>query len=120
MWRDKIKEIKAEKKISSKTMSERSGLTVETIYRTLNPRNEGNNSVNLNTFFDICASLEIEPWEVLYVGDKSFVSIQAENQALRAERDVLVQRLSYLEEQNKVLQARADSLVDVLVSKLKQ
>ena len=116
MWREKLIEIKKEKGITSKMMSERSGLTVETIYRSLNPKHESKDSINLSTFLDLCASLEVEAWEVFYVGDKSFVSLQAEISALKAERDALLSESAVLKDKIDTLKDKVDTLKDEVIA----
>ena len=105
MWRDKLIEIKKAKGVSTKTMSERSGLPAETITRILNSKNVKTEDPRINTIAIMCQSLEVELWEVFYLGDKSFVDLQAEIASLKAERDALVA-------ENGALKDKAETLRD--------
>jgi hypothetical protein len=55
--------------------------------------------------------LGVEMWELFYIGEKSFVALQAEIILLKEERDTLLA-------EKAVLEARADAL-EIRVSELK-
>ena len=118
MWRDRLIEIKKQKGISTKTMSERSGLSTETITRILNSQNNKTEDPRLSTISDLCNALEVELWEVFYMGDQSLVTLQAEISTLKAERDNLLSENGALKDKVETLRDKVDSLTDVIVKKL--
>lgn len=120
MYRDRLEELRKEKGISNKKWSEDSGVSIDTIGRIIRPENPEKDSPRVNTIEDLCKVLGVEVWEIFYSGDRSFVNLQAENLSLKAERDDLIAQIAILENKNKALQCRVDSLVDVLILKLSQ
>lgn len=120
MYRDRLEEIRKEKGMSNKKWSEESGVSIDTISRIIRPENPEKDSPRVNTLEDLCEVLGVELWEIFYSGDRSFVNLQAENLSLKTERDDLIAQIAILESENKTLQRRVDSLVDVLISKLSQ
>ena len=120
MYRDRLEEIRKEKGLSTKMWSELSGVSIDTINRVRNPEHPEKDSPRISTLEDLCKPLSVELWEIFYSGDRSFVNLQEENLALKAERDALIAKNAVLETKNKTLQCRADSLVDVLLSKFSQ
>lgn len=117
MWRDKLIEIKTEKGISSKMISEKTGLSVETIQRLLS-HHAKTDAPRIDTIADVCNALGVEMWEVFYLGDKSFVDLQAELATVKAERDSLLAENGALKEKNEALRDKVDSLTDVIIKKL--
>lgn len=118
MWRDRMAEIKKEKGISTKVWSERSGLSPETINRIMNSHKSVTESPRLDTIEAMCVGLGVEVWEVFYVGDKSFVALQAENAGLKTERDWLIAQNAVLTEKNDALRDKVDSLKDIIIERL--
>ena len=90
MWRERMAEIKKEKGISTREWSERSGLSADTISRIMNSPKVKTDAPRIDTIEALCRGLGVEMWEVFYMGDRSFVSLQAENASLKAERDCLI------------------------------
>lgn len=119
MYRDKLEEIRKEKNISHKEWSEKSGVSVDTIKRIIHPENPLKDSPKVNTLEDLCKGLEVEVWEVFYLGDKSFVSLQAEINILKAERDALVAENAVLKNKVECLRDKVDSLKDDTIATLK-
>lgn len=89
MYRERLEEIRKEKGISCKRWSEESGVSIDTIGRIIRPENPDKDSPRVNTLEDLCRALGVELWEIFYIGEKSFVALQAELMALREERDSL-------------------------------
>lgn len=115
MYRDRLGEIIKEKAIPLKELSELSGVSVDTIKRIIHPENPLKDSPKVNTLEDICKVLGIEIWEVFYLGDRSFVSLQAEIAALKDERDALVAENAILKDKVDHLKDKVDSLKDDLI-----
>ena len=116
MWRDKLIEIKKEKGISTKILSERSGLTVETIARILNSKNAKTEDPRINTIAILCESLGVELWEIFYLGDKSFVDLQAEIVSLKSEHDALVAENAVQKAKIETLKDKVDTLKDDIIA----
>ena len=116
MWRDRLIEIKEEKGISTKMISERSGLSVETIKRMLNSKHTGTDAPRIDTISDVCKALEVEVWEIFYIGDRSFVSLQAEIASLKSERDALIAENGALRNRVDTLRDKVDSLKDEIIA----
>lgn len=115
MWRDRLNEIKKEKGITTKMMSERSGISIDTITRILNIKDTKNDSPRINTITDLCTALGVEVWEIFYTGEKSFVLLQAELEILKAERDRLIAENGALNNKVNTLRGRVDELKDELI-----
>ena len=105
MFRDKLEEIRKEKGLSTKEWSELSDVSIDTIKRIRNPENPEKDSPRINTLEDLCRPLGVELWEIFYMGDKSFVSLQAEIASLKAERDALIS-------ENGALRNKVDTLCE--------
>ena len=118
MWRDCMAEIKKEKGISTKVWSERSGLSVDTINRIMNSQKVKTDSPRLDTIEAMCIGLGVEVWEVFYMGDRSFVSLQAENASLKAERDCLIAENAVQRDKIDALREKVDSLKDIIIERL--
>ncbi len=116
MWRDRMAEIKKEKGISTKEWSERSNVSVDTINRVMNSKKVKTEAPRLDTIEDMCKGLGVEVWEIFYVGDRSFVSIQAENASLKAERDQLIADNAVQREKNDEYREKVDTLKDEIIS----
>lgn len=120
MYRCKVAEIMKEKGISNKQLSEESGVSTDTISRIIHPENPEKDSPRVNTLEDICKVLGVELWELFYIGDRSFVALQAEIAILKSERDDLVAKNAILNDRVETLRDKVDSLKDDLIASLKQ
>lgn len=118
MWRERLAEIKKEKGISTKEWSERSKVPVDTINRIMNSQKVKTESPRLDTIEDMCKGLGVEMWEIFYMGDRSFVTLQAENAALKSERDQLIAETAVQREKIDALREKVDSLKDVIIERL--
>lgn len=120
MYRCKVAEIMKEKGISNKQLSEESGVSTDTISRIIHPENPEKDSPRVNTLEDIYKVLGVELWELFYIGDRSFVALQAEIAILKSERDDLVAKNAILNDRVETLRDKVDSLKDDLIAALKQ
>ena len=116
---DNINAIRKAKGITTKMMAERADLPLETIQRILDGTTE---NPRLDTMKRIADALEVELWELFYVGDKNFVSMQNELISLRTERDALVaenavqkSNIDSLKEKNDLLK---DQIIDITMTML--
>lgn len=116
MYRYRLEEIRKEKNITNKRWSEESGVSIDTIGRILHPENPDKDSPRVNTLVDLCKALGIELWEIFYLGDRSFVSLQAEVTTLKSERDALIAENAILREKIDTLKDKVDSLKDDLIA----
>jgi transcriptional regulator with XRE-family HTH domain len=116
MYRDRIDEIIKEKGYTYKRLSEESDISVDTINRVIHPENPQKDSPRVNTLEELCGVLEVELWEIFYMGDKSFVALQAEIAALKAERDALVAENAVLKEKVDTLKDKVDTLKDEIIA----
>lgn len=116
MWRERLAEIKKEKGISTKVWSERSGLSVDTINRIMNSQKVKTEAPRLDTIEDMCKGLGIEMWEIFYMGDRSFVTLQAENAALKSERDQLIAENAVQREKIEKYRDKVDELKDEIIA----
>lgn len=116
MYRDKLNEIKKAKGYTNKMISERtpSHIAVDTINRALCKTSE--EDPRLDTLEEICIALEVEIWEIFFIGDTSFVSAQAEIMSLKAERDVLVAENAVLKDKVETLRDKNDALKDEIIA----
>ncbi len=115
MWRDRLLEIKKEKNITTKMWSEASGVPVDTINRIMTSKKGKTDSPRIDTIEDLCTGLGVEVWEIFYLGDRSFVSLQAEINLLKAERDTLVAENGALKDKVETLRDKVDSLKDEII-----
>ena len=115
MYRDKLEEIRKEKRITHKKWAEESGVSIDTITRIIHPENHIKDSPRVNTLEDLCKPLGVELWEIFYLGDKSFVDLQSEIAALKAERNALVADNAILKDKVEHLRDKVDSLKDDLI-----
>lgn len=116
MYRCRLEEIRKEKGLSNKKWSEESGVSIDTINRIIHPENPDKDSPRVNTLEDLCVPLGVELWEIFYMGDRSFVSLQAEIVSLRAERDDLVVENGILKEKVDTLKDKVDDLKDDIIA----
>jgi transcriptional regulator with XRE-family HTH domain len=116
MWRDRLLEIKKEKGITTKQWSEASGVSVDTINRVMNSKKVKTDAPRIDTIEDLCAGLGVELWEVFYLGDKSLVSLQAEINSLKAERDALVADNAVQKDKIEELRGKVDDLKDEIIA----
>ena len=117
MYRDRLDEIRKAKGFTNKKWSEESGISIDTINRTIHPENP-KDSPRVSTLEGLCAPLGVELWEVFYAGDRSFVDLLAELHSLKAERDSLLTENGALKNRVETLQCKVDDLTDVIVKKL--
>jgi transcriptional regulator with XRE-family HTH domain len=115
MYRDKLLEIKKVKGITTKQWAEESGISVDTIGRILHPENPLKDSPRINTLEDLCKPLGVELWEIFYMGDRSWVDLQAEIVALKAERDNLLTENGALKNRVEELRDKVDALKDEII-----
>lgn len=116
MYRDKLQEYRKEKGISCKQWEIESGVSSDTISRILHPENIEKDSPRVNTLEKLCAVLGVELWEIFYCGDKSFVDLQAELAALKAERDALLTDNAVLKDRADTLREKIDALKDEIIA----
>jgi transcriptional regulator with XRE-family HTH domain len=116
MYRCRLEELRKEKGLSYKKWSEESGVSIDTIARITHPENPDKDSPRVNTLEDLCKPLGVELWEIFYMGDRSFVSLQAEIVSLKAERDNLVAENAILKEKVDTLKDKVDTLKDEIIS----
>ena len=115
MYRDRLDEIRKEKNITNKKWSEESGVSMDTINRIIHPDNPEKDSPRVNTLEDLCKPLGVELWEIFYLGDKSLVSLQAEINTLKDERDALLADNAILKDKIENLRDRVDTLIDLII-----
>ena len=116
MYRDKLEEIRLEKKVSNRKWSEDSGVSLDTISRIIHPQNPDKDSPKVNTLEDLCRALGVEVWEIFYTGNTSLVSLQAEIDALKSERDALIAENGALKSRVETLRDKVDSLKDEIIA----
>ena len=116
MYRDKLEEFRKEKGISNKKWSELSSVSLDTIGRIIHPENPEKDSPRVNTSEDLCEALGVELWEIFYVGDRSFVDLQAELAVLKTEHDALVAENAVLRDKVETLRDKVDNLKDDLIA----
>jgi transcriptional regulator with XRE-family HTH domain len=116
MYRCRLEELRKEKGFSYKKWSEESGVSIDTINRIIRPENPDKDSPRINTLEDLCRPLGVELWEIFYLGDKSFVALQAEIITLKAERDALVADNAVLKDKTETLRDTVDALKDDIIA----
>ena len=119
MYRDRLEELRKEKGISNKKWVEESGVSVDTIDRIIHPENPDKDSPRVNTLENLCKVLGVELWELFYTGEKSLVILNAEIDALKDERDVLIAKKGALEKEVETLRNKVDSFTDVILNYFK-
>lgn len=115
MYRDRLEEIRKEKHITNKKWSEESGVSIDTINRIIHPEHPEKDSPRVNTLEDLCKPLGVELWEIFYLGDKSLISLQAEINTLKAERDALVAENAVQKDKIESLRNKVDTLKDLII-----
>lgn len=115
MYRCKLEELRKEKGLSCKKWSEESGVSVDTITRIIHPENPDKDCPKVNTLEDLCEPLGVELWEIFYLGDRSFVSLQAEIATLKTERDDLVAENAVLKTKVETLREKNEALKDQII-----
>lgn len=115
MYRCRLEELRKEKGLSYKKWSEESGVSIDTINRIIHPENPDKDSPRVNTLEDLCVPLDVELWEIFYLGDRSFVSLQAELAALKTEHDDLVAENAVLKTKFETLREKNESLKDQII-----
>lgn len=118
MYRDRIEELRKEKGLSLKQLSELSGVSLDTLSRIQHPENPDKDAPRIPTLEDICKGLGIELWELFYTGNTSLVALQAEITALKAERDSLIADVAVQKEKNEQSAIKIDELKDKLIEVL--
>ena len=118
MYRDRIEEIRKEKGLSNKQLSDLSGVSLDTLSRISRPENPDKDSPRINTLQDICNVLGIELWELFYTGSTSLVALQAKIASLEAERDSLIAEVAVQKEKNEQSAIKIDELKDKLIEVL--
>lgn len=85
MWRDRVIEIKKEKGLTTREISDRSGVSVDTIHRIT--RRENVDSIRLDTLTDIAErGLGVELWEIFSAPMQSEIAaLKEENAKLKDE-----------------------------------
>ena len=116
MYRDKLVEIKKARNLSTKQWAEESGISIDTITRIIHPEHPDKDSPRVNTLEELCKPLGVELWELFYVGDKSFVDLQAELEKLRSERDSLIAENGALKDKVETLRDKLDNLKDEIIA----
>ena len=116
MYRDKLEEIRLEKKVSNRKWSEDSGVSLDTISRIIHPQNPDKDSPKVNTLEDLCRALGVEVWEIFYTGNTSLVSLQVEIESLKTERDALIAENGALKSRVETLRDKVDSLKDEVIA----
>lgn len=115
MFLKRMFEIQKEKGISTRQWSEESGVSIDTIHR-LKSLGEGEkDSTRISTLEQLRKPLGVELWELFYIGEKSFVALQAEIAALKEERDALLSAKAVLEARAGTLELRVNELKDDII-----
>ena len=115
MYRDRLEELRKEKGLSNRRWAEESGISLDTIVRIIHPENPDKDSPRVNTLEDLCKPLGIDLWELFYIGEHSFVSLQAELVSLREERDRLLAETAVQSATIDSLKEKVDSLKDQII-----
>jgi transcriptional regulator with XRE-family HTH domain len=115
VYRDRLEELRKEKGLSTKKWSELSGVSVDTINRIRNPENPDKDSPRITTLEELCRPLGVEVWEIFYIGEHSFVALQAELVLLREERDKLLAENAVQNATIDELKNKVDSLKDQII-----
>ena len=118
MYRCRLEELRREKGLTNKKWSDESGVSVDTSARIIHPENPEKDSPRINTLEDLCKPLGVELWEIFYLGDRSFVSLQSEIIALKTEHDDLVAENAVLKTQVETLREKNDALKDQIIDVL--
>jgi DNA-binding Xre family transcriptional regulator len=92
MWLDNLKELKAEKNISTKVLAEKSNLPEKTVARILSGRTA---NPYIDTLDRLCTALGCTIGDILadtklVVGEKNLATLQENIDAVTAERDLIL------------------------------
>ena len=92
MWLDNLKELKAEKNMSTKTLAEKSSLPEKTVARILSGRTE---NPYIDTLDRLCVALGCSIGDILadtklVVGEKNLATLQEAVDTVTAERDLIL------------------------------
>jgi transcriptional regulator with XRE-family HTH domain len=115
MYRCKLEELRKEKGFSYKKWSEESGVSVDTITRIIHPENPDKDSPRINTLEDLCRPLGVELWEIFYIGDRSFVTLQAEIATLKIAHDDLIAENAILKAKLEAQREKNETLKDQII-----
>lgn len=115
MYRCMLEELRKEKGFSYKKWSEESGISVDTITRIIHPENPDKDSPRVNTLEDLCKPLGVEVWEIFYLGDRSFISLQTEILNLKTAHDELIAENAILKKQIENEKEKNSSLKDQII-----
>ena len=115
MYRCKLEELRKEKGFSYKKWAEESGVSADTITRIIHPENPDKDSPRINTLEDLCSPLGVELWEIFYLSDRSFVTLQAEVATLKTERDELLAENAVLKTKAETLRDKNEALKDQII-----
>lgn len=115
MYRCRLEELRKEKGLSYKRWSEESGVSLDTITRIIHPEHPEKDSPRINTLEDLCRPLGVELWEIFYLGDKSFLALQAELAILKTEHDALIAENAVYKSKVETLQEKVDTLKDEII-----
>ena len=115
VYRERLDEIRKEKGFTIKRWSDESGVSVDTISRTIHPENPEKDAPRITTLEQLCRPLGVDVWEIFYIGDRSLVAMQAELIALKAERDNLLAETAVQRSKIDELNAKVDELKDELL-----
>lgn len=112
MWRDRVLEAKKSKNITTKSMSEFTGMTEKTISRMLNGET---NDPYVGNVIMLGASVGLSPMEIfaetgLVVGSQDLAAAQAEVERLTAELAESTLEVARLKGENAALDAEKDLL----------
>ena len=112
MWLDNLKEIKAEKKMSTKQIADKANLPEKTVARVLSGKTA---SPYLDTLDRIADALGVSVGDILagtktVIGDSSMRDLQAELAEITQERDSLITEKDFLAAENAVLNEKVSAL----------
>ena len=114
MWRERIIEAKKAKGITTKMMAERtpSHITAETITRILNEKTD---DPRISTVLALGESVGLSPWELFaesnaLIAFQGFLTLQAEVEALKAQRDALAASVDGLNDKIVTLEVENNRL----------
>ena len=116
MYRERREEIRKEKGFTNKRWAEESGVSIDTIMRILHPENPIKDSPRVSTLEDLCKSLGVELWEIFYLSDRRFVSLQAAINDLQTERHALLAENGAFKEKVETLRDKVDELKDDIIA----
>ena len=116
MYRDRLEELRKAKGFSTKQWSEKSGVSIDTIARAIHPEHPEKDSPRITTLEDLCKPLGVELWEIFYSGDRCLVSMRAEINTLKAERDALLAENAIAKDRIDTLLNKVDSLKDEIIA----